>query len=350
MNEGNAPTTGPEKGWLVIHGGGVVPNEVKERFIALAGGPEKNFVVIPTALPDQEISQQYGKSIPDLFGARHVIVLHTRDRVRADSDGFVEPLRHASGVWIEGGRQWRLADAYLGTATEREIKAVLARGGVVGGGSAGATIQGSFLVRGAPGDPRNPDGDNTIMMSPGHEKGFGLLANSAIDQHIDARGRENDLQPVIAAHPELLGIGIDQAAAIIVHGNSFFVVGGQVAIHDGKLHNGSPYYFLSTGQSFDLTSRSVVNDAQIANYPLTLTVTSASRSPGMSNVKTIGTGTLDASNFPHQKSTQIKFECDTALYSVGSNLYPARMDGKNRLRILNRPLDSNRLAEFSCRF
>ena len=49
--------------------------------------------------------------------------------MRADSEGFVEPLRHASGVIIDGGRQWRLADAYLGTAVEREIKALLARGG-----------------------------------------------------------------------------------------------------------------------------------------------------------------------------------------------------------------------------
>jgi cyanophycinase len=59
---------------------------------------------------------------------------------------------------------------------------LLERGGVVGGSSAGATIQGSYMVRGA------PEG-NQIMMAPGHEEGFGFLRASAIDQHVTTRGR-----------------------------------------------------------------------------------------------------------------------------------------------------------------
>lgn len=154
-------TVGPAKGWLVIHGGGTVTKAVRERFITLAGGPEANLVVIPTALPDEEIDtdkiwRRYSQ------WSTHVTVLHTRDRRRANSSEFVEPLKHASAVWIEGGRQWRLVDAYLGTAVEREIKELLSRGGVVGGGSAGATIQGSFLVRGQPGNALNRDGDNKV--------------------------------------------------------------------------------------------------------------------------------------------------------------------------------------------
>jgi cyanophycinase len=231
--------------------------DLQRRFVALAGGPDANFVVIPTAGSDKEIEERYGRSRPQLFGATHVTLLHTRDRVRANSAEFVEPLRHASGVWIDGGRQWRLVDAYLGTAVELEIKSLLARGGVVGGSSAGATIQGSFLVRGAPGTPNNPDGDNTIMMSPGHEAGFGLLVNSAIDQHVIARHREKDLDSVISVHPELLGVGIDEGAAIVIHGDSFKVVDGQVIIHDGKPHHGALYYFMSPGQTFNLKTRAV---------------------------------------------------------------------------------------------
>jgi cyanophycinase len=239
----DAPTVGPAKGWLVIHGGGQLTNETKERFVALAGGSEANFVVIPTALSDTAIDvDEYKLEQMRRFDVKHITVLHTKDRVRANSAGFVEPLRHASGVWIDGGRQYRLADAYLGTAVEREIKLLLARGGVVCGSSAGASIQGSYLVRGA------PSNDSTIMVSPGHETGFGLLANSAIDQHVNRRSRERDLDKVISVHPELLGIGIDQDAAIVVHGDSFFVVGGQVEIHDGKQHDAEPYYFLSSGK------------------------------------------------------------------------------------------------------
>src|SRR4030095_8855657 len=89
------------------------------------------------------------KSFLTRAGAKNVAVLHTRDRNVANSTTFVEPLLKARGVWIDGGRQWRLADAYLGTRTQTELQNVLARGGVIGGSSAGATIQGSYMVRGA---------------------------------------------------------------------------------------------------------------------------------------------------------------------------------------------------------
>lgn len=335
----NSSTVGPAKGWLMIQGGGGLTPAVKQRFVSLAGGSNANFVLIPTANPDSEIDpdtlrQNFSKG----FGVTHVTVLNTRDRARANSDGFVEPLRHASGVWIDGGRQWRLADAYLGTAVEREIKALLARGGVVGGGSAGATIQGSYLVRGASATPRNPDGDNRIMMSPGHEVGFGLLADSAIDQHVDARGREKDLDQVISAHPDLLGIGIDQGAAIVVHGNLFTVMGGQVAIHDGKNHDGAAYYFLSSGQTFNLKTRSITNSAeslpasappsapsQDIRYPLTLKVTSASRQSHNGGITTTGTGVLTSNDGSGKPSQRITFVCDTGVFSrSGSNTYPAR--------------------------
>ena len=256
----HSPSLGPQKGFLIVHGGGKINPSVAAKFVELAGGLNANFVVIPTAASDEQLElDKQAAWFQQVFGAKHVIVLHTRDRNRANSDDFVGPLRHASAVWIKGGRQWRLTDAYLGTAVEREIKALLARGGVVGGSSAGATIQGSFLVRGDAGNAKNPDGDNHIMMVPGHEVGFALLENSAIDQHVIVRHREADLDQVIAAHPNLLGIGVDETGAILVHGNSFQVMGDkQVLIHDNQDHDGKRYIVLSPGQKFDLKNRSVM--------------------------------------------------------------------------------------------
>jgi cyanophycinase len=248
----------PARGWLIIDGGGE-PEEVKRRFVELAGGPDANFVLIPTALSDEQIEKGgffsgQGRGWARSWGIHdgHVAMLHSRDKARANSDSFIDPLRKASGVWIMGGRQWRLADAYLDTAVERQIKELLARGGVVGGSSAGASIQASFLVRGDSATPGMPDGDNRIMIG-NHQTGFALLPNSAIDQHVNARGREQDLVQVIQRHPELLGIGIDEGAAIVVHSDSFQVIGnGRIAIHDGQRSGGNPYYFLTPGQTFDL--------------------------------------------------------------------------------------------------
>lgn len=57
-------------------------------------------------------------------------------------------------------------------------------------------------------------------MAPGYERGFGHLSNVAIDQHVTQRGRDNDLSVVVAAHPGLLGIGIDESTAVIVQRNT----------------------------------------------------------------------------------------------------------------------------------
>jgi cyanophycinase len=247
-------TAGPEKGWLIIDGGGE-PDEVKKRFVALAGGPDADFVLIPTAKSDEDIERGgffrgQGRGWARSWGIHdgHITMLHTRDKEQASSEYFINALQKASAVWIMGGRQPLLADAYLDTAVESGIKELVARGGVLGGSSAGATIQGSYLVRG---DPKN----NKIMMSPGHERGFGLLSNSAIDQHVNTPEREHDLVKVIEKHPELLGLGIYEGAAIVVHGDSFEVMGGQVRIYDGNRHDAAFYYSLSAGQIFDLRGR-----------------------------------------------------------------------------------------------
>jgi cyanophycinase len=240
---------GPDKGTLIIAGGGNLGPEVLGRFIALAGGPGAEIVVIPTAGGDG----RYGPDCECLkifkaLGATHLTVLHTIDRKEADSEAFTAPLRRAKAVWFVGGRQWHLVDSYLGARTETEVKALLARGGVVGGTSAGASIQASYLVRGA-------RSGNEVMMAPGYEQGFGLIQGAAVDQHVTARHREGDLDAVVVKHPDVLGIGIDQSTAIEVTRDGFGVLGaGHVFIHDGREQpNGGHYYLLKAGDRFDLT-------------------------------------------------------------------------------------------------
>jgi len=254
---GAAISVGPARGTLLVVGGGRLDSVIVGRFIQLAGGPDAPIVVIPTASGDS--LPRAGAGDVEMFtkaGARDVAVLHTTDRRIADSKAFADRLRSARAVWFSGGRQWRLADAYLGTRTQKELFALLERGGVIGGSSAGASIQASYMVRGA------PEG-NTIMMAPGHERGLGFLRGVAVDQHIITRHREGDLEQVVRAHPELLGIGIDEDTAIEVHGDTATVLGrSRVAITDGRDHGGKPYYFLSAGDRLVLSSRRELPAAQ----------------------------------------------------------------------------------------
>jgi cyanophycinase len=153
-------------------------------------------------------------------------------------------------VYFSGGRQWRLADSYLHTRTHRELNALLERGGVIGGSSAGATIQGSFLVRG--------DTETNTIMIGDHLEGMAFLKNTAIDQHLLRRNRHFDMLEVMEKYPDLLGIGLDEDTAIVVRGDSFEVIGSYyVVIYD----NGSvippngKFYFMAPGDRFNMKTR-----------------------------------------------------------------------------------------------
>ena len=248
---------GPPHGSLIVVGGGQMGPEIVDRFIELAGGREAPLVVIPTAGGDPDSLYTQSCRCADFLrraGAKHVTVLHTYERKIAESDSFARIIHSARGVWFPGGRQWRLADSYLGTPTERELHALLERGGVIGGTSAGASIQASYLVRGA------PEG-NTIVMSPGHEQGFGFLRNVAVDQHVIVRNRLGDLPDVLRAHPQLLGIGIDEGTAIVVRGDEFEVIGRSKAFVYGGTDApdaGVAYLSLRAGDRYDLSRRRLI--------------------------------------------------------------------------------------------
>ena len=250
----------------MIVGGGNMGPEIWNRFIELAGGPATaNIVIIPTAGEDSSaLNAPREKEKLLSLGVKNVTVLHTRDPKVANQESFVAPVRNATGVWFVGGRHWRLADSYLNTLAHKEFKTVLERGGVIGGTSAGATILGSFMVRG---DTKG----NSIMIGD-HTQGLDFIHNVTIDQHFLRRNRQFDLVNVIKNRPELLGIAIDESTAIVVQQNTFDVIGASyVGIYEanqianstkypsGQNSTGGPFYFLGKGQKFDLKARKVIN-------------------------------------------------------------------------------------------
>ena len=257
-------TTGPEKGTLMIVGGGGKSDSIFAAFIKLAGGLNAPIVVIPTADGNEKHDQNSGGAGTfRKLGAANVTVLHTYDKNVANTDSFVQPLLNAKAVWFGGGRQWRLVDAYANTLTEKLLWKLLERDGLIGGTSAGASIQGSFLTRG---DSKN----NQIMMGD-HQVGFGFVKNIAIDQHVLARNRQFDLFEILKNKPELLGVGLDENMAIIVRGNQFEVLGNTyVLLYDTNFWSseGSDlknlpdknklFYFLRNGDKYDLYNRKVI--------------------------------------------------------------------------------------------
>ena len=263
---------GPEKGSLIIIGGGTTTPEMWSKFTELAGGGDKAVIVVITTAGGDSAAYDTAsvRKMKIQTGIKNVTLLHTNDLKEANSEKFVLSLRKATGVFFVGGRQWRIADSYLNTLTHKAFFEVLERGGVIAGSSAGATIQGSFLWRG--------DTKGAQILVGDHTQGLGFLRNSVIDQHLLTRNRMFDLVNFIKLSPQLIGIGLDESTAILVQKDILTVLGkSYVAIYDyntiqdnGANHvvNGEevstvsngPFFFLRSGQKYDLGTRAVIKE------------------------------------------------------------------------------------------
>jgi cyanophycinase len=241
------------KGALVIVGGGGMPADVTAKFIELAGGPDAEIVVLPTANPGGNPDAE--AAFLKRAGAKNVVLLPARTLEEVGDPKTLETLKKAGGVWFGGGRQWHFVDAYEGTKAAEAFRDVLRRGGVIGGSSAGATIQGDYLCRGSP-------LGNLEMMCEGYERGLGFLPGVAIDQHFSQRKRFADMTALMKAYPQLLGVGLDEATALVVTGHEAAVMGnGAAHFYDaGKpAEEGKPdYEAVQAGGRYDLKARKVL--------------------------------------------------------------------------------------------
>jgi cyanophycinase len=206
-------------GTLFIVGGGNTPNAIREAFFQRAGGSKAKIIVVPTASEGAErkdADEQYLNEWQKLKPAS-VTLLHTRDRKKADEAEFVQPLKEATAVWFSGGNQNRVTAAYLGTAVEKECKALLKRGGVLGGTSAGAALQSKVMIAGGAKEAETAEG-------------FGFIDWAVVDQHFLKRNRMQRLLGVLDKNPKLWGIGVDESTAAVVTGNNVEVVGSSYVV------------------------------------------------------------------------------------------------------------------------
>lgn len=250
------------RGAEIITSGGRAADSL---FISLLGGSDAKVVFIPTAAsslrsdsgtiwnPDEEINKViFKQDLLKRFNLNNITVLHTRNHEEANTENFVAPLRDAKAVWISGGNPGRFMAIYQGTLLEKELKVFLQRGGIIAGESAGAIVQGSYTLRGNP--------DKPVLMVEGSEKGLGLIQNVAINPHLSAQKRENELVTIIDRYTYLLGIGIDDNTGFLIRDGIGEVFGsGRIAIYDNKKYKAGWYYWLKPGDKFDFGKKSPVN-------------------------------------------------------------------------------------------
>ncbi|MBL8867527.1 MAG: cyanophycinase [Planctomycetia bacterium] len=246
------------KGTLVIVGGGGMTPDIGKRFIDAGGGEKGKFIALPISMPDP-IRTQAEETFLKRLGAKDITVVPYREQKDLEDPKTIELFKNATGIWFGGGRQWNFMDAYEGTKLPALFREVLNRGGVIGGSSAGATIQGDYMVRGAPAGPN-------IMMCEGYERALGFLPGVGIDQHFSARNRFKDMTAFMKTYPQFLGIGLDEATAIVVTGSTAEILGrGKVHFYDRRkpVKDSEPdYEAFPAGVKYDLVKRAKIDEAK----------------------------------------------------------------------------------------
>ncbi|MBA3259949.1 MAG: cyanophycinase, partial [Gemmatimonadales bacterium] len=229
------------KGSLLIVGGGSRSEALMHRFVALAGGPGRaRIAVLPMASSDAAASGAEIERELDSLGVLAFVFLV--DRRQAQSSEAVHRLDSVTGIWFGGGDQRRLAAALAGTASLRALHQRYREGAVVGGTSAGGAIMSDSMITGnqaPPGDTTGYYGDeypeierDRIEVVPG----LGFLPGAIVDQHFIRRERHNRLMSAVLERPWLIGVGVDESAALEVAPDGRWTVlgGSEVVVYDAR--------------------------------------------------------------------------------------------------------------------
>jgi cyanophycinase len=199
------------------------------RFVRLAGGPRARIVVISTASSLGAAAGELYRRVFTELGAQAVEPLHAQTRPQANDERLAGRAASATGIFLTGGNQLRLASTVGGTRLAQAMIEAHARGATLAGTSAGASAMSTHMVAfGASGaSPRQRMAQVAA--------GLGVLPGVIIDQHFQQRNRLGRLLSIIAQNPSLLGIGIDEDTAGDVGPDGVLEVVGRrsVTIVDG---------------------------------------------------------------------------------------------------------------------
>jgi cyanophycinase len=226
-------TASPPRGQLVIVGGGELVRSILEKTLEVAGGTSARVLVVPHASEDLESGYRMVELWTEL-GAERVDVLDLTDTPAA-----LELIKDADLIWLKGGQQERLMAVLQAAGLVDAIRDRFADGATIGGTSAGAAVMSRLMIAGGP-----RTAEDQALLRPRLGSGLGLWPEAVVDQHFLRRNRLPRLMSVVNDHPGLVGVGIDECAAVLVRGQHFEVMGeSRVVVIDARharKHHGVP--------------------------------------------------------------------------------------------------------------
>lgn len=250
-----------------VHG-----KEILQTFWQCAGGTDAVIGIIPSASREPLlIGDRYYRIFADM-GAKEIKVLDVRDRNTGSDSDYLNYVENCTGIFLTGGDQLRLCGLLADTPLmERIIKRVQSREIALAGTSAGAAVMGHQMIAGG----SSGECPNRALVDLA--LGLGIIPEILVDQHFHNRNRLSRLLSAIAAHTNLLGIGIDEDTCAMFDSDlNIQVLGkGTVTIVDAKdvshtnydqVHSNEPIgihslklHILSHGDRYALESHEAIS-------------------------------------------------------------------------------------------
>jgi cyanophycinase len=200
-----------------VHG-----REILHTFFGRSGSGDARIAIIPSASREPAIiGERYVRIFEDM-GAKEVRVLDIRDRAQAEDRDLQKYVEECTGVFMTGGDQLRLCGLLADTPLMEKIRQRVQQGEIsLAGTSAGAAVMGHHMIAGG-GSGESPNRSLVDMAT-----GLGIIPEIVVDQHFHNRNRMARLMSAVAAHPERLGIGIDEDTCALFERDGLLQVMGK---------------------------------------------------------------------------------------------------------------------------
>lgn len=257
------------RGFIIPIGGGekkVKTSKILMRFAELSGGDDARIAIIPTASRLDDTGDRY-KEVFENIGVKSAKIVKLDTREDCEDPAFLDVLEDATGIFMTGGDQLRLATILGGTSVARLMRRANAKGVHVAGTSAGAAFIGEHMIAFGKSGPTPRSGMSTLA------PGLGLTNRVIIDQHFRERGRLGRLLTSLAYNPFATGIGVDEDTAAFISPDDVIEVvgsGGLTVIDPSNLEHSSmadarmgepvcligvKLHILQHGSQYDLVTR-----------------------------------------------------------------------------------------------
>jgi cyanophycinase len=264
----------PMKTAVMVIGGAedkVHGREILHAFFNRSGGNDAQIAIIPSASREPAIIGERYRAIFQEMGAKRIELLDIRDRVQCEDTTYHEFLEVCTGVFMTGGDQLRLCGLLADTPFMEKLRLGVWQGRLtLAGTSAGAAVMGHHMIAGG-GSGECPNRSLVDMAT-----GLGFLPEVIVDQHFHNRNRMARLMSAVSAHPDRLGIGIDEDTCALFEGDGIIQVLGKgtVTIVDPAemSYTNQPYigatdpisiynlrvHILSYGDRYDMRQRKII--------------------------------------------------------------------------------------------